>query len=159
MGTKGGPRTDDRGRVRCVAPSAVAGLYAAGNAAASPFGTATAAGGATLGPALVFGFRAGEAAAGGPMSSGNLDGGELRHGARLMQELLDHDTRPVPAVLRAVGDATLGTSSVPRARYTSRAVHEREVDTVWRRVWQMACREEQIPDVGDTSSTTRQGCR
>ena len=27
------------------------------------------------------------------------------HGARLMQELLDHDTRPVPAVLRAVGDA------------------------------------------------------
>ena len=42
----------------------VSGLYAAGNAAASPFGTATAAGGATLGPALVFGFRAGEAAAG-----------------------------------------------------------------------------------------------
>jgi succinate dehydrogenase/fumarate reductase flavoprotein subunit len=42
----------------------VPGLYAAGNAAASPFGTATAAGGATLGPALVFGFRAGQAAAG-----------------------------------------------------------------------------------------------
>ena len=41
----------------------VAGLYAAGNAAASPFGTATAAGGATLGPALVFGTRAGETAA------------------------------------------------------------------------------------------------
>ena len=47
-------------------PAAVPGLYAAGNAAASPFGTATAAGGATLGPALVFGFRAGEAAAGDP---------------------------------------------------------------------------------------------
>src|SRR5579863_8969395 len=67
-----------------------------------------------------------------------------------MQALLDHDTRPVPPVLRSVGDAALGTSSVPRARYTSRAVHEREVDAVWRRVWQMACREEQIPDVGDT---------
>ena len=38
-------------------------LYAAGNPAASPFGTATAAGGATIGPALVFGTRAGEAAA------------------------------------------------------------------------------------------------
>ena len=42
----------------------VAGLYAAGNVAANPFGTATPAGGSTLGPALVFGFRAGEAAAG-----------------------------------------------------------------------------------------------
>ncbi len=64
MGTKGGPRTDDRGRVLSSRRTPVAGLYAAGNAAASPFGTATAAGGATLGPALVFGFRAGEAAAG-----------------------------------------------------------------------------------------------
>ena len=65
MGTKGGPRTDDCGRVLSLAAaSPVPGLYAAGNAAASPFGTATAAGGATLGPALVFGFRAGEAAAG-----------------------------------------------------------------------------------------------
>ena len=63
MGTKGGPRTDDRGRVLSTTGAAIAGLYAAGNAAASPFGTATAAGGATLGPALVFGFRAGEAAA------------------------------------------------------------------------------------------------
>jgi len=62
MGTKGGPRTDDRGRVLGV-HGPVPGLYAAGNAAASPFGTATAAGGATLGPALVFGTRAGEAAA------------------------------------------------------------------------------------------------
>jgi succinate dehydrogenase/fumarate reductase flavoprotein subunit len=61
MGTKGGPRTDDRGRVLSAA-GVVPGLYAAGNAAACPFGTATAAGGATLGPALVFGYRAGEAA-------------------------------------------------------------------------------------------------
>ncbi len=64
MGTKGGPRTDDHGRVLSAGRVPVVGLYAAGNAAASPFGTATAAGGATLGPALVFGFRAGEAAAG-----------------------------------------------------------------------------------------------
>ncbi len=63
MGTKGGPRTDDRGRVLASDGSAVAGLYAAGNVAANPFGTATPAGGGTLGPALVFGFRAGEAAA------------------------------------------------------------------------------------------------
>ena len=75
---------------------------------------------------------------------------ELPHGARLMQALLDLDSRPVPPVLRAIGDAELATSSVPRQRYTSRAVHDLEVDKVWRRVWQMACREEQIPDVGDS---------
>jgi hypothetical protein len=63
MGTKGGPRTDDRGRVLSLDGSVVRALYAAGNVAANPFGTATPAGGATLGPALVFGFRAGEAAA------------------------------------------------------------------------------------------------
>ncbi len=75
---------------------------------------------------------------------------ELPHGARVVQELLDAETRPVPPALRAVGDAPLRTSGVPRARYTSRAVHELEVPTVWRRVWQMACREEQIPEVGDS---------
>jgi succinate dehydrogenase/fumarate reductase flavoprotein subunit len=63
LGTKGGPRTDGAGRVLGPAGTAVPGLYAAGNAAASPFGTATAAGGATLGPALIFGYLAGEAAA------------------------------------------------------------------------------------------------
>jgi predicted oxidoreductase len=63
MGTKGGPRTDGWGRVLDVSGDVIEGLYAAGNAAASPFGIATPAGGATLGPALVFGTRAGEAAA------------------------------------------------------------------------------------------------
>lgn len=66
MGTRGGPRTDPAGRVLALDGSVVPGLYAAGNAAASPFGTATAAGGATLGPALTFGFLAGEAAATDP---------------------------------------------------------------------------------------------
>ena len=64
----------------------------------------------------------------------------IAHGARLMQELLDRDSRPVPPVLRAVGDAALGTTSVARVRYTSRAVHELEIEKVWGRVWQMACR-------------------
>jgi 3-oxosteroid 1-dehydrogenase len=63
LGTKGGPRTDSRARVVRLDGDPVAGLFAAGNAAASPFGIATPAGGCTIGPALVFGTRAGETAA------------------------------------------------------------------------------------------------
>lgn len=65
LGTKGGPKTDDAGRVLSIADgSPIPGLYAAGNAAASPFGLAYPGAGGTIGPAVVFGMRAGEAAAG-----------------------------------------------------------------------------------------------
>jgi 3-oxosteroid 1-dehydrogenase len=64
LGTKGGLRTDDRGRVqRADRNGPIPGLFAAGNAAASPFGCAYPGPGATVGPALVFGTRAGQTAA------------------------------------------------------------------------------------------------
>ncbi len=63
LGTKGGLRIDQYGRVLSVDGAPIEGLYAAGNAAASPFGCAYPGGGATIGPALVFGWAAGEAAA------------------------------------------------------------------------------------------------
>jgi 3-oxosteroid 1-dehydrogenase len=59
LGTNGGPRTDAAGRVRRARGGVVPGLYAAGNAAASVFGPAYPGGGATLGPALTFGYLAG----------------------------------------------------------------------------------------------------
>ncbi|WP_329792598.1 FAD-dependent oxidoreductase [Lentzea sp. DG1S-22] len=62
-GTKGGPRTDEHGRVVHVDGSVIPGLYAAGNAAASPFGLAYPGTGTTLGQALTFGDSAGQAAA------------------------------------------------------------------------------------------------
>ena len=63
LDTKGGPRTDPEGRVLDDGLSPVPGLYAAGNCAASPSGHGYWAAGATIGPALVFGFRAGQHAA------------------------------------------------------------------------------------------------
>jgi 3-oxosteroid 1-dehydrogenase len=64
LGTKGGPRTDADGRVLAIGDGApIPGLYAAGNVAASAFGLAYPGAGGTLGPALVFGLRAGDAAA------------------------------------------------------------------------------------------------
>ena len=68
------------------------------------------------------------------------------------QDLLDIDTYPdrVPPVLRDVSWEFLGDQDVPVSRYTSREFHEIEKEKVWKRVWQMACRDEDIPDVGDT---------
>jgi 3-oxosteroid 1-dehydrogenase len=62
MGTKGGPRTDRDGRVLHVSGSPIPGLYAAGNAMAGATGKAYGGAGGTLGPAMVFGYRAGLAA-------------------------------------------------------------------------------------------------
>lgn len=38
---------------------------------------------------------------------------------------------------------------ISKDRYHSRDWHDREVRDVWRKVWQMACREEEIPEQGD----------
>jgi phenylpropionate dioxygenase-like ring-hydroxylating dioxygenase large terminal subunit len=65
------------------------------------------------------------------------------------QQLLDGDTRAVPEVLRWQAPADVSVQKVPIERYTSRAFHDLEVELLWRRVWQMACREEEIPEVGD----------
>lgn len=65
------------------------------------------------------------------------------------QELLDDDTHPVPDVLRLESRRDLGDEDVPRERYVSREWHRREVDRLWRRVWQFACREEHLAGPGD----------
>lgn len=65
------------------------------------------------------------------------------------QELLDTDTRPVPSVLRLESARDLPVVRVPIEHYTSRAYHDLEVEKVWKRIWQFACREEEIPEVGD----------
>ena len=63
LGTSGGPRIDGNGRVRRYGGGVVPGLYAAGNASACVFGPAYPGGGATIGPALTFGYLAGRHAA------------------------------------------------------------------------------------------------
>ena len=59
LGTKGGPATDTHARVLDVDGDVIAGLYAAGNAMASPLGMTYGGAGGTLGPAMVFGYLAG----------------------------------------------------------------------------------------------------
>jgi len=63
LGTKGGPQTDTDARVLDVDGAPIPGLYAAGNVMASPMGMTYGGAGGTLGPGMVFGYRAGRAAA------------------------------------------------------------------------------------------------
>ncbi len=58
LGTKGGLRTDPTARVLRTDGEAIPGLYAAGNAAVPVMGRTYAGPGATLGPAMVFGYLA-----------------------------------------------------------------------------------------------------
>ena len=63
LGTKGGLRTDERARVLREDGTVIPGLYAAGNASASVMGHSYAGAGATIGPAMTFGYIAARAMA------------------------------------------------------------------------------------------------
>jgi 3-oxosteroid 1-dehydrogenase len=58
MGTKGGLKADAHARVLDLSDKPIPGLYAAGNAAGSPFGVCYPGAGGTIGPAMTFGFVA-----------------------------------------------------------------------------------------------------
>ena len=66
-----------------------------------------------------------------------------------VEELLRQDSRPVPAPLLEHRPSTLGTVDVANVVYTSPEIHDQEVEKLWKKVWQWACRLEEIPNVGD----------
>ena len=65
-------------------------------------------------------------------------------------DLLDMDTHAVPEVLRKRNWHFLDDADIPVSRYTSREFHDLEVEKVWTKVWQMACRADDIAEVGDS---------
>ncbi|MGE4609619.1 MAG: aromatic ring-hydroxylating dioxygenase subunit alpha [Myxococcota bacterium] len=65
------------------------------------------------------------------------------------QELLDTDTHPVPKILREQSPLDLPPTFVPVERYVTQEYHDLEMEKLWSRVWQFACREEEIPEAGD----------
>jgi phenylpropionate dioxygenase-like ring-hydroxylating dioxygenase large terminal subunit len=75
---------------------------------------------------------------------------DVARGERFYQQLLDQEVREVPVSLRATSAGHLDPVDIAPARYFDADFHRREVERVWGRTWQMACREEQIPEVGDS---------
>ena len=58
------------------------------------------------------------------------------------------DPHPPPEYLRERFAYEPRSTQIPVSRYTSRGWHELERKHLWRKVWQAACREENIPEVG-----------
>ncbi|MFM9864139.1 MAG: aromatic ring-hydroxylating oxygenase subunit alpha [Micropepsaceae bacterium] len=67
-----------------------------------------------------------------------------------VQEVLAKDVNAAPAIMREESPAEgQSLADVSIDRYFSKAWHDREVEKVWRKTWQLACRLEEIPNVGD----------
>ena len=67
------------------------------------------------------------------------------------KQLLEADTYPenVSDALRRNNPMLPGPTLVPVARYIDHHYHELEKEKLWKKVWQMACHEDDLPNVGD----------
>lgn len=76
---------------------------------------------------------------------------DVRHSGSptITHDVLRSEMGAVPEELREHW-RDLGSDDVSTERYWSREFHDLEVERVWRRTWQLACWEQDIPNVGDT---------
>lgn len=65
------------------------------------------------------------------------------------RDLAQLDSKPVPDFLTSESSPNLGSSKIAPQRYTSQEFHDLEVEKLWKRTWQAACREEEIAEAGD----------
>ncbi|HMP55134.1 MAG TPA: aromatic ring-hydroxylating dioxygenase subunit alpha [Novosphingobium sp.] len=68
-----------------------------------------------------------------------------------LEYLIENDRRPdlVPEVYRKSAPYPGGPVKVPVARYFEQKYHDLEVEHIWKKCWQLVCREDDIPEVGD----------
>ena len=83
------------------------------------------------------------------VETGKLEPGAARHPAESTQEIIARDRNAAPAWARDESYLYLGSEDVSKERYTSADFAKGEFDRLWPRTWQMACREDHIPEVGD----------
>lgn len=72
-----------------------------------------------------------------------------RHPSESYDDILNRDTRAVPAFMRQGPTPEQSLGPIAADRYFSRDFFAKEAAHVWPRIWQMACREEEIPNPGD----------
>jgi phenylpropionate dioxygenase-like ring-hydroxylating dioxygenase large terminal subunit len=84
------------------------------------------------------------------------EGRETRHGWRSTghfepEFFLDNDRRPerVPEAYRRFNHLPGGPKRISTDRFWKKDYHDLEVERLWKKTWQMACREDEIAEVGD----------
>ncbi len=75
--------------------------------------------------------------------------GEARCPGPSTRDLILADGQVTPPALTETRYEFLGDADIPYDRYTSPAFFQREMEKLWPRVWQWACREEHLLNVGD----------
>ncbi len=83
------------------------------------------------------------------LETGILKPGEARCPAESTQEIIARDRMPAPAWAREENYEYLGSEDISKDRYIDPGFARDEFDRLWTRTWQMACREDQIPEPGD----------
>jgi len=68
---------------------------------------------------------------------------------KVYQQFVKGDVIAPPQDLLQSTSPDLGTIGSPRRLYTSPEVHDLEISRMWAKVWQFACREEEIAEPGD----------
>ena len=74
---------------------------------------------------------------------------EVRESMPTVESYLDVDTRPVPGHLYDRSTEDLGNGTFDPVMFTSADFHHAEVERVWKRTWQLACREREVSSPGD----------
>jgi len=70
----------------------------------------------------------------------------------LVADLLQADSRPLEPALRENGDFVPPETTIPFGRYVDAGFAQLEMEHVWKKCWQVAGREEDIPEIGDRKS-------
>ena len=76
--------------------------------------------------------------------------GDARSPYTSYSEYLAEDSREVPAFMVEENFEFLGSEDISIERYTSEKYFKAEAECMWTRVWQFACRVEDIPNIGDS---------
>lgn len=80
---------------------------------------------------------------------GKFKPGEARHPDESTNDIIAADRNPAPGWALDVSYEYLGSDDVSKDRYIDPAFAAEEFKRLWPRTWQMACREDHIPEVGD----------
>ncbi len=83
------------------------------------------------------------------VETGKLNPGEARCPAISTQDIIAQDKVAAPGWVRSENYEYLGNEDISKDRYIDPQFAKSEMERLWTRTWQFACREEHIPEVGD----------